>query len=136
MDEGFTEYENQQKASFEAWVESIKDILDGNVAGNLLLLIEQKMQKVTLGIVNGKACLDIEEGLQLAMAGFTAKDYHFSDDQKMITETDAYGNVKTTTFISDALIEEEYLFTSGNRYKKTTTFNGNDISERIEKIDG
>lgn len=136
MDEGFTEYENQQKASFEAWVASIKDILDGNVAGNLLLLIEQKMQKVTLGVVNGKACLDIEEGLQLAMAGFTAKDYHFSDDQKMITETDAYGNVKTTTFVSDALIEEEYLFTSGNRYKKTTTFNGNDISERIEKING
>lgn len=136
MDEEFTAYENQQKADFEAWVESIKDILDEAAAGNLLLMIETKMQKVTLGVVNGKACLDIEEGLQLAMAGFTAKDYHFSNDQKTITETDAYGNVKTTTFVSETLIEEEYLFASGNRYKKTTTFNSNDISERIEKING
>lgn len=136
MSESFTEYENQQKADFETWLESVKDVLDGNAAGNLLLLIEQKMQKVTLGIVNDKVCLDIEEGLQLALAGFTAKDYHFSDDQKTITETDAQGNTKTTTFVSDTLIEEEYLFTNGNRYKKSTAFNGSDISERIEKING
>lgn len=135
MDAEFTEYENQQKADFEAYVESIKDILDGNVAGNLLLMIEQKMQKVTVAVVNGKTCLDIEEGLLLAMSGFTAKDYHFSDDQKVITETDAHGNIKTTTFVSETVIEEEYQFTSGNRYKKTTTFIGNnDISERIEKL--
>lgn len=136
MDDEFTNYENQQKTDFEAWVESIKDILDGNVAGNLLLLIDQKMQKVTLGIVDGKVCLNIEEGLLLAMSGFTAKDYHFSDDKKTITETDAHGNEKTTTFASNTLIEEEYHFISGNRYKKTTVFNGNDISERIEKING
>ena len=129
-------YENQQKADFEAWVESIKDILDEAAAGNLLLMIETKMQKVTIGVVDGKVCLDIEEGLNLAMAGFTAKDYVFSDDGKMITETDAHGNVKTTVFVSDTQIEEEYHFTSGNRYKKTTTFEGNKISERIEQING
>ena len=136
MDEEFTAYENQQKADFEAWVESIKDILDEAAAGNLLLMIETKMQKVTIGVVDGKVCLDIEEGLNLAMAGFTAKDYVFSDDGKMITETDAHGNAKTTVFVSDTQIEEEYHFTSGNRYKKTTTFEGNKISERIEQING
>lgn len=136
MDEAFTDYENAQKESFEAWVESIKNILDDAAAGNLLLMIETKMQKVTLGVVNGVACLDIEEGLRLAMADFTAMDYEFSADGKMVTETDAYGNVKTTNFISKQMIEEEFLFTSGNRYKKTTTFNGRHISERIEKING
>lgn len=136
MDEQFTAYENMQKANFEAWVESIKDILDESVAGNLLLLIDQKMQKVTITVVDGKTCLDIEEGLQLAMSGFTAKDTHFSDDKKLITETDAHGNVKTTTIVSANHFEEEYSFTSGNRYKKTTIINGNDISERIEKLNG
>ena len=136
MDQEFTAYENEQKAAFEAWVESIKDILDGNVAGNLLLLIDQKMQKVTIGVIDGKTYLDIEEGLNLAMAGFTAKDTHFSDNKKMITETDALGNVKTTTIVSQQEIKEEYQFTSGNRYVKTTIFNGNDISERVEKING
>ena len=94
------------------------------------------MQKVTITVVDGKTCLDIEEGLQLAMSGFTAKDTHFSDDKKLITETDAHGNVKTTTIVSANRFEEEYSFTSGNRYKKTTIINGNDISERIEKLNG
>ena len=62
MDEEFTAYEQQQKAAFEAWVESIKDILDGNAAGNLLLLINEKMQKVTVGAAGGVAYLEIEDG--------------------------------------------------------------------------
>lgn len=136
MNAEFTAYEKRQKAEFETWVESIKDILDETAAGNLFLMIETKMQKVTVGIVDDKVCLDIEEGLNLAMAGFTAKDHVFSDDGKMITETDAYGNVKTTTFVSDTQIEEEYHFTSGKRYKKTTTFNKNKITERVEDLNG
>lgn len=133
----FETYENEQEKEFEAWVASIKDILDGNVAGNLLLLIDEKMQKVTVGTIDGKAYLDIEEGLNLALSGFTAKDTHFSDDKKTITETDAVGNVKTTTIVSKNKITEEYVFTSGSRYLKTTVFVDNyNITERIEKIDG
>ena len=56
--------------------------------------------------------------------------------RELITETDAHGNVKTTTIVSANHFEEEYSFTSGNRYKKTTIINGNDISERIEKLNG
>lgn len=134
MDQTFAEYEAQQKAGFEAWVASIKDILDGNVAGNLLLLIEEKMQKVTVEVgTDGVMFLNIEDGLNLAIAGFTACDTVISDDKKTITQTDKMGNVKTTVFISKALIEEEYNMISGERYKKTTVFNGNNITERIEK---
>lgn len=130
MNAEFEAYEEAQKASFEAWVESIKDILDGNVAGNLLLLIEQKMQKVTLATVDGKLSLVIEDGLNMAIAGFTAKDTVFNSDGT-ITETDAAGNIKTTTFVSKTVITEEYQFISGSRYTKTTTFDGSNISERI-----
>lgn len=131
MDEAFTAYEEQQKADFEAWVESIKDILDGNVAGNLLLMIEEKMQKVTVKATDGTAYLEIEDGLNLAIAGFTAVDTVISADKKTITQTDKMGNVKTTNFVSRKEITEEYLFASGERYLKTTVFNGNNITERI-----
>ena len=131
MNAEFTAYEAAQKTSFEAWVASIKDILDGNVAGNLLLLIEQKMQKATTTTVNGKLTLEIEDGLNMAISGFTAKDTQFGADKKTVTETDGSGNIKTTTFVSKTQITEEYQFTSGKRYTKTTTFNGNDITERI-----
>lgn len=132
MDEEFTAYEQQQKAAFEAWVESIKDILDGNAAGNLLLLINEKMQKVTVGAAGGVAYLEIEDGLNLALAGFTACDTTFNVDGT-ITQTDKIGNVKTTTFVSKQKINEEYVLASGDRYTKTTTFGSNSITERIVK---
>lgn len=132
MDEEFTAYEQQQKAAFEAWVESIKDILDGNAAGNLLLLINEKMQKVTVGAAGGVAYLEIEDGLNLALAGFTACDTTFNTDGT-ITQTDKIGNVKTTTFVSKQKINEEYVLASGDRYTKTTTFGSNGITERIVK---
>lgn len=132
MDEEFTAYEQQQKAAFEAWVESIKNILDGNAAGNLLLLINEKMQKVTVGAAGGVAYLEIEDGLNLALAGFTACDTTFNTDGT-ITQTDKIGNVKTTTFVSKQKINEEYVLASGDRYTKTTTFGSNGITERIVK---
>ncbi|NLG04854.1 MAG: hypothetical protein GX567_13640, partial [Clostridia bacterium] len=131
MSDEFEAYEDQQKEDFEAWVETIKDILDGNVAGNLLLLIEQKMQKVTVATVGGKLSLVIEDGLNMALAGFTAKDTTFNQDGT-ITEEDAAGNIKTTTFVSQSVITEEYQLVSGSRYTKTTTFNPDgSITERI-----
>lgn len=136
MDDQLTAYEKQQKADFEAWVESIKDILDGNVAGNLLLLIEQKMQKVTAKATpDGITFLEIEDGLNLAIAGFTACDTQISADKKTITQTDKMGNVKVTTFVSKNYITEEYTFASGERYLKTTEFAGNEIKERIKKYE-
>lgn len=133
MSAQFDRYEAQQKANFEAWVASIKDILDGNVAGNLLLLIEQKMQKVTIQTTEeGVKFLDIEDGLNLAIAGFTACDTTISDDKKTITQKDGMGNTKTTLFISRDRIEEEYNFKSGARYSKEIVFDGNNIKERIK----
>lgn len=129
----FEAYEKEQIADFEAYVESIKDILDGNVAGNLLLLIEQCMLKTVYKTKDdGTAYLEIEDNLNMAIAGFTAKDTAFNDDGT-ITETDGMGNIKTTTFVSKTEITEEYQFVSGERYTKTTTFNGKSISERIVK---
>lgn len=132
MNAEFTAYEAQQKASFEAWVETVKDVLDGNVAGNLLLLIEQKMQKVTTKTVNNVLTLEIEDGLLMAINGFMAMDTVTNPD-KTITQTDGSGNVKTTTFVSKNEITEEFVFVSGDRYTKTTTFAGSSISERIVK---
>lgn len=132
----FEEYAAEQQADFEAWVESIKDILDGNVAGNLLLLIDEKMQKVNVKATpEGVNFLEIEDGLNMAIAGFTATDTHISDDKKTITQKDKMGNVKTTTFVSKQRIEEDYLLKSGDHYIKTTVFNGNDIEERIKKYE-
>ena len=132
MNAEFAAYEDAQKASFEAWVATVKDVLDGNVAGNLLLLIEQKMQKVTTKTVEGKLTLEIEDGLQMAINGFTAMDTTFNED-KTITQTDGSGNVKTTTFVSKTEIKEEFAFASGERYTKTTTFIKGGITERIVK---
>ncbi len=101
MDEEFTAYEQQQKAAFEAWVESIKNILDGNAAGNLLLLINEKMQKATVGAAGGVAYLEIEDGLNLALAGFTACDITTFNTDGTITQTDKIGNVKTTTLFQN-----------------------------------
>lgn len=133
MDEAFTAYENAQKAKFEAWVESIKEILDGSVAGNLLLMIYEKMQKVTVKGKDGVAYLEIEDGLNLAIAGFTACDTVISPDKKTIIQTDGMGNVKSTKFLSKTYIEETYAFISGETYVKTTRFDKNNITERIVK---
>lgn len=125
-------YETEQKADFEVWVASVKDILDTNVAGNLLLLIEQKMQKIVVQTVNEITTLVIEEELKLALAGFVAKETVFNTDGS-ITESDYLGNTKETVFNSDGSITTTYTFASGNSYTKITTFGTNSVTERISK---
>lgn len=138
MLEQFQSYENAEKTQFEAWVETIKDILSEEVAGKLLLLIEDCMLKAQEKTSeDGEAYLDIENNLNLVLAGFTAKDTEFVS-KNLIRETDLIGNVKTTEFRSKKEIVEEYLFQTGDRYTKTTIFikneDGHEVAkERIEK---
>jgi len=122
-------YETEQKADFEAWVESVKDILDTNVAGNLLLLIEQKMKKITIQVINGALSFAIEEELQLAIEDFITKETVLNADGTT-TCTDSEGNKKVTTK-GNGIITSVYTMKSGKVYTKTITLSSNKITQRI-----
>ncbi len=104
------EYEDQQKADFEAWVESIKNILDEQAAGHLLLLIENAVKKDELvkslaiteegKVMDGKTCAEyIAKAMGTTLTGtLTAgetmiafSDEKITDESMIDIYTDTYG---------------------------------------------
>ena len=132
MDEEFTAYEQQQKAAFEAWVESIKNILDGNAAGNLLLLINEKMQKATVGGSRRRRISGDRRRLELSTCRVHCMRHDIQYRRNNHTDRQDR-ECKDHDFVSKQKINEEYVLASGDRYTKTTTFGSNGITERIVK---
>lgn len=81
----FTDWMQQEQTDFNVWFESLQNILDGDVAGNLLNLIEQNKTDITQ--IN-----DVLNPL--------SNDYNAFKDSKGkpngLATTDATGNVPTT----------------------------------------
>lgn len=51
-------FQSTEEADFKVWLDSIKDLLDDSTAGNLLNLINTKVDKTSVGQPNGVASLD------------------------------------------------------------------------------
>lgn len=120
----FTDWEQEQQAAFESWVETIKDILDETTAGNLLNEIESVAADVFnryYGMKNASTEF-LPDGSIVTTNDEATLTTTFSEDyggNKVITETlepTAAGSatyVKTTTIIpatenTNKIIREEY----------------------------
>ena len=51
-------FQSVEQASFKAWLESIQDLLDEDVAGNLINLINTKIDQSSINQINGVAGID------------------------------------------------------------------------------
>lgn len=112
--EEFGEWEVAQKASFEAWVQTIQNILDESAAGHLQLEIERV----------DKARMGLEE-----------THIEFNDDGS-ITETKGDGRTLETTFNADGTITqvlEDAL--GGELWRQTTTFNADGSIDVVKEVE-
>lgn len=112
--EEFGEWEAAQKASFEAWVQTIQNILDESAAGHLQLEIERV----------DKARMGLEE-----------THIEFNDDGS-ITETKGDGRTLETTFNADGTITqvlEDAL--GGELWRQTTTFNADGSIDVVKEVE-
>jgi hypothetical protein len=112
--EEFGEWEIAQKSSFEAWVQTIQDILDESAAGHLQLEIE-KVDKARMGL---------EE-----------THIEFNADGS-ITETKGDGRTLETTFNADGTITqvlEDAL--GGELWRQTTTFNADGSIDVVKEVE-
>ena len=112
--EEFGEWEIAQKSSFEAWVQTIQNILDESAAGHLQLEIERV----------DKARMGLEE-----------THIEFNDDGS-ITETKGDGRTLETTFNADGTITqvlEDAL--GGELWRQTTTFNADGSIDVVKEVE-
>jgi len=112
--EEFGEWEVAQKASFEAWVQTIQNILDESAAGHLQLEIERV----------DKARMGLEE-----------THIEFNNDGS-ITETKGDGRTLETTFNADGTITqvlEDAL--GGELWRQTTTFNADGSIDVVKEVE-
>lgn len=112
--EEFGEWEVAQKTSFEAWVQTIQNILDESAAGHLQLEIERV----------DKARMGLEE-----------THIEFNADGS-ITETKGDGRTLETTFNADGTITqvlEDAL--GGELWRQTTTFNADGSIDVVKEVE-
>lgn len=112
--EEFGEWEVAQKASFEAWVQTIQNILDESAAGHLQLEIE-RVDKARMGL----------------------EETHIEfNDNGSITETKGDGRTLKTTFNADGTITqvlEDAL--GGELWRQTTTFNADGSIDVVKEVE-
>lgn len=115
----FDEYAQGQRTAFEAWFETIRGILDEDVAGH---------------IQNEIDAIDARHATEDSLKpwGYTSKNTVFSADGSIV-ETDTNGTT-TTTFNADNSIQEVWVGRNASR-RKTTVFNSDgSITETVVNV--
>lgn len=108
------------------WVDHLKDILDQDALGHLLLEMEKMKADVEKQIENTRAYLDE------LISGFQAKTTDFLDDGSIV-QTYPDGSTITTVFLSDGSIEETLRASNGvvGAVKVTEFVSDTQIVERV-----
>lgn len=131
FEDDFKEYTEINKQEWEAWVAELKDILDENTAGHLLLEIE-KINEYLEETIGGS----LKPSIFLMDIEYIPKTTQFIDDTH-IKETFETGYTNNIEFLANGNITETYKDASGaTKAIHRTVFNADgSIKEEVDSIE-